>query len=832
MIQTAQLKKALLQLGYEPGNVHLDYRFAAVDIPQRPIQSVEVAAFLESPTSYKNAALAIVRATDDESAAPAVAARRSLGAPYLVVLTPRTAAAWTYTSNGPTRIQQVPIQEWETLFERPNTFTPQAVRQLKIVRLREGEPTTLSLFEPSILYAIQAEAQSALEALLLVFLSYFDSPARAPQLTLAADHRVLYPLVFRLLAAKILLDREDPRLGGVDADDALDVLNKIGTLYSLDGVALRWNDARRKQVAQAWRSLRDGLFVRNIAADDLAFVYENALITPEIRKALGTHSTPISVAEYVLRSFDLPVHNAGSLRVYEPFAGSCVFLTAALRRFRELLPTEWTPAQLHKHLVKQFRASELDPFACEIARLSLILADYPNNNGWKIDNEDLFRGGLLAQRVKDADLLICNPPFENFDQAVSGLSIHKPLALLDALTAAPPAYLGVVMPSGFSSQKLYRPTFDAIAKVYGDIEVLQVPEGAFRRASVGAEVLIAQKRRENTRHVTSVTVRSSVITRSDWNAFTHSLRPTTRSVVEVDTRVAPAVVGLRPLRSLWSELADAPLMESAAEFHRGLEWTVNQAKASRPKEQKGFRRGLHRIAGSLSQFRIGTTTFLDCRPSELRGGAINHPWNVPKVICNAIRTSRGPWRLAAAVDGSGLVVSQQFFGVWLRDAVHSNVSLLTIACVLNSPVANAFSYAHDPNKGLRVETMKRIPLPRKAVSSSLIELVREYIAFESTDGPLFGQGRKDATAILMEIDAVLLAAYDLPPKLERELLRFMGDGERSCDHPFPRYPGTAPDSGALPLAILLALRPDERQGAWQTLAQPLPSDVADVFDAA
>lgn len=78
-------------------------------------------------------------------------------------------------------------------------------------------------------------------------------------------------------------------------------------------------------------TLREGLYVRNVAADDLAFVYENTLITPETRKAFGTHSTPYSAADYVIRSLHLPDGNAACrLRVYEPFAGACVFLTAAL----------------------------------------------------------------------------------------------------------------------------------------------------------------------------------------------------------------------------------------------------------------------------------------------------------------------------------------------------------------------------------------------------------------------------------------------------------------------------------------------------------------------
>src|SRR5438105_12928424 len=115
----------------------------------------------------------------------------------------------------------------------------------------------------------------------------------------------------------------------------------------------------------------------------------------------------------------------------------------------------------------------------------------------------------------------------------------------------------------------------------------------------------------------------SVLTRADWPRFTHSLQPTTQSVTDVDIHMASAIVGLQPLRSVWQELADAPALGTVAEFHRGLEWKGDQARASRIREQKGFRPGLHRIAGSLTQFPIGTPVYLDCRLSELRGGAIH-----------------------------------------------------------------------------------------------------------------------------------------------------------------------------------------------------------------
>src|ERR1019366_10041727 len=55
-------------------------------------------------------------------------------------------------------------------------------------------------------------------------------------------------------------------------------------------------------------------------------------------------------------------------------------------------------------------------FACEVACLSLILADYPNHNGWHIGEADLFEQGVLEARMRAHNVILCNPPFEAFTQ--------------------------------------------------------------------------------------------------------------------------------------------------------------------------------------------------------------------------------------------------------------------------------------------------------------------------------------------------------------------------------------------------------------------------------
>lgn len=831
------LRTSLTSLGYLAANVFQGFRFAAVDLPSRPVREVDAAAFWDGPASYRTAALGVVRTAGNETARETVEATRSLGAPFLVVIEGDEASMWTYTGSGVTQLDSTPASEWQTLLGDRARFGPGPIRQLKALQVREDAPSTALLFDPRTLYAIQANTQSALDDMLTQFLSHFDGEKVATgQLSLQTHYEVLFPLVFRLLAGKILIDREDIRVASVDADDPRQVIATVESLYSLPSQRLQWTKTRLAQLAAAWRALREGLYVCNVAADDLAFVYENTLITPETRKAFGTHSTPYSAADYVIRSLRLPEGNAAAqLRVYEPFSGACVFLTAALRRLKELFPQSWSVAKVHQHLVSNFVASEIDPFACEIARLALILADYPNHNGWRITREDLFEPDRLAERVSQCDVLLCNPPFEDFEEPLSGFSVHKPVVLLDAIVKTPPSFVGVVMPSGFSSNKVYREHIRRICEIYGDVEVMKLPEGVFRHASIGAEVLIAQSRRdEDARRVDArdeTTLRKSVVRRADWPLFTQTLQTSSSEMVQANPRKSPGLVALRPLRRVWDYLAGSPELGSVTEMHRGLEWTTDQREASRPKAAPGFRRGLHRSGESLAQFEVKQAVYLDTRASNLRGGAINYPWASPKLIANAIRTSRGPWRMAATVDTDGLLVSQQFYGIWLRESQATSLSLLELCAILNSPVANAFSFAHDEQKHLRKETLQKMPLPTTRISREVESLIGEYVsACEGDDGPLFTSRPKSAQELLMEIDALVLRAYDLPPRLERELLRFMGDGQRPSRMSFGGYPGTASDDAAISLHKRLAMSNAEIRAAWRTLLVPLPKSVADVFD--
>jgi hypothetical protein len=103
---------------------------------------------------------------------------------------------------------------------------------------------------------------------------------------------------------------------------------------------------------------------------------------------------------------------------------------------------------------------------------------------------------------------------------------------------------------------------------------------------------------------------------------------------------------------------------------------------------------------------------------------------------------------------------------------------------LNSPIANAFAQTHLGKRDNIVGTMRRMPVPRWSPDSAarIEQAALRYraIAARTGPGPLYEpeatpEGIRQA---LLEMDAAVLQAYNLPPRLERQLLDFFEGVER------------------------------------------------------
>lgn len=186
--------------------------------------------------------------------------------------------------------------------------------------------------------------------------------------------------------------------------------------------------------------------------------------------------------------------------------------------------------------------------------------------------------------------------------------------------------------------------------------------------------------------------------------------------------------------------------------------------------REGFVKGLDMVREGFESFVSRDNVFLNVNPDDMRTNAYRHPWTAPKVITNATRISRGPWRIVAVPDYESLVCYQNFHGIWPC----GRLPIEALAAILNTPVANAYLWTHARRSNEKT-TIGNVPIPNldTLTTEILINLVKTYIRYrqEWLSKPFEEDRYRDACyQLLAEIDAVILRAYDLPPKLERQLL--------------------------------------------------------------
>ena len=815
------IETQLRQLGYTSEAIIRDYTFADVLSAAGEPRRVELAAFTQVPESYRSAAFGVVVEEDENS----LITRRALGAPILFSIGQQDVGVWRVGAQGaPRLLERVGLDALPELFARnAERWRPQSVHRAKSL----GQAQTayqLDFVDLGLLPAIEHEVEDKLDRLLRQVVEELMAGLDSD------TEEAVFRTTFRLLAAKILLDREHPAADGWQESPVAKVLEGIESYYGLGRLASKPLGVVPDFSADtAWQTLLRAISFRNISSDSLAFVYENTLVTKDTRKRFGTHSTPRQVAEYVVNRLDLSKFDLKTLTVFEPFTGAGAFLVAALRHMRDLLPEGLSGQDRHDFLVPRIRGAEVDAFACEVATLSLILADYPNANGWKIANEDLFRPAVLAQQIGTAKVVLCNPPWEDFEAEerveypdMAAKSYSKPMAVLRTVLEAKPEGVGFVVPQGFLRQHQYRQLRQAIADRYRHVELTSLPDRVFQRAGFEAAVLIATDRRvgEEDRQVQLVSIVVSDRDRADFLATGKVTAERRRS-----KSVNAGDLWIGELDELWEVVERYPRLGGSAEIYRGLQWR-RQENAASTAPREGFAAGVLKPAQSLRQFALQRTLYLNVAADDaMYPGPLTRAWDKPKVLTNVARLSRGLWRMAAASDRSGLVASQGFFGIWpTTDAL----PLEALEAILNGPLANAFLTERASNQHFTNELLKLLPIPKRALGR-VVEAVKKYrSALEAAGAEALRPAGSDdvLNRLLIEVDAEVLRAYDLPPRLERRLLEFFRghEQERRVDHPFH---GWLPEdfTAYMPLHEYLGPLVERNRGAWALEAfTPAPEE--------
>jgi hypothetical protein len=759
-----RIESEFLKLGYRSDTLRRDYAFSDVWGDGGATRSVAFAVFTQTPPSYRSAAFAVIEATSS-AAAEAIRARRALGAPVFLVIEPDQVSAWkVHAKTQPERIGRFPAEGLSSFFaERAESWAPNRIHRAKSIGHFEPE-AQLDFVDLGLIPAIAGEIHGKLDRLIR------EAVAGTREFNGDDAVRIFFRGVFRLLAAKILTDRQHERATSWNADEVRSVLNAMDDYYRLGNVSQAWPPAAIAALEPVWAVFRAGFNVANISADDLAYVYESTLVTDQARAEFGTHSTPRHVADYIVGRLRLWEFGVAPPSVFEPFTGAGVFLGSALRLLRDALPADWDDQQRHNLLVGCIGGAEIDPFAAEVAKLSLILADYPNANGWRIDEADLLEADALRNRLEGARVVLCNPPFERFKAeearrypSAHAISRSKAVYALEMTLRASPDMFGFVLPNTVLVDRRYARQRIAIERDYDEIELVALPDGIFNVSQANSALVIARKSTD----VPEQRMRSATVLDRDKKAFIVKGVP---SLVRERTRVREGAptgnLWITASQDLWEALADRPTLGTLVEGSWGLRWRAGQR--GKTSDIPGPNRELgYQDSASIHQFHLSKPRWMDVAAEQLLAGG-NRDWDAPKILCNATRLSRGYWRLAAAVDRRGRRATQQFIGLW--PAGGSEVDLDALAAVINAPVVNSYLTEHSFDKRFRIATLRDAPIPAK-LPPKLGNLSRDYAAAVEMANP----DPQQLAQLLAAIDDCVFDAYGLDEAARVELLARMGD---------------------------------------------------------
>ncbi len=766
-------------------------------------KQVRLAAFAHVPADARSACIAVIEVPSDPI--EAVSFCRELGAPVVFVCYGSQLQWWRQSPGEPQLVESLPATEIECFFGAHQAdFAPTAVYRAK-TWARFGKHYQLSFVDMGLMPLVESEIGEALGSLIERSVSTLKS--RLAWRRLSEDQSDwLLRSVFWLVAAKLLRDKQVSAFSDVQLSDVDEVFVRVAAHYGTTTKVAARNAHERDALREVAATIAGFAHLGHATTESLAYVYENTLISKETRKALGTHSTPPYLVDYVVGKLaswieEIPLRDRS---VFEPACGHAAFLVSAMRLLRELLPGNWSPRRRHEYLHKRLHGCEVDAFALEIARLSLTLADVPNPDGWDLQLTDMFERDVLVRSAESATILVANAPFENFT-ATERASYQKheeelrhanktAEMLRRALPALPAgAVVGIVVPQGLLHSSNATEVREMLVREFEIADICLLPDGIFTLSDMESAIVLARKRPVRKRRGSSFTYRR--VRERDLDGFKRdyrfsSVRRLGQSRFSADNGWDMRVP---ELDELWHWCRLYATLESVAHVSYGLSYEARNLPEGAVKYSQrrftGAKRGFVRLKHDLLLHQLPRGLWMNLSREVVQVKRAGAATGIPQLLVNRAPVSRGPWRLKALIDAEGHAVTDAF--VTIRPS-ETAWSLEFLWAICNSPFANAFAFTHSTKRHNLTTMMRSIPVPAVAECDiqRVTEAVRGYLQEVAQEEQMLAPPiRPDlARDLMLRVDADVLRLYDLPPRLERQLLDlFAGWQREGVPFQFERY---------------------------------------------
>lgn len=777
--------------GYSEAHLRV---FDAAEYGQSPL-----VAFAHAPCDARTACIAAVETDGDSQTA--VAGLQRFAAPIAFVCRSSGVEWWQQGANPRRLGPPLPPDDVTGFFRKhKHEFAPDAIYRAKTWG-RFDRQFQLSFVDLGLMPAVEAQLGETLRNLIVSNVQRLNSLFSTLH-TIVNQSQLALKSVFWLVSAKILHDKTVGPFRKVDLTDIELVLKMVSEHLGAQPIHLP------RQHLSMLRKVAENLFRHSsldlVTTESLAHVYETTLISRQTRIALGTHSTPSYLVDYIVGRLKPLIEqiDVDARHVFEPACGHAAFLVSAMRLLTELHPDGADAASRRVYLRRRLHGCDIDAFAIEIARLSLSLTDIPNPNGWDLRIGDMYADDTLKAMARKTTVLLANPPFQNFTRDESrwysrkGVRIHHVNKTAEMISRVIPelpqgAVLGIVVPQGILHNKNATPIRKALLHDFCVQEVCQLPDNVFAIGESESSLLIAQRKSPRL----DSSIRVNVVRQHELDRFKREYVPSsTSSVLQGDVRASPlAAIRTSDLQALWDNLATDETLSSVAELGQGFAFKGKNLSAGAITYQKvrfaGSQQGFVHFDNGIGIHELPAKYWVNLGDEVILHRRTGLTTGLPQVLVSYARVSRGPWKLKALLDFEGHPTSSRFITVRLRS---NRVSLETIWAILNSPVGCGFAFTHSMKRDILVGLMRTMPVPNIADHSERIaDAARAYLRYMQEGQEVILRkpiNFEKARTLLLQVDAEVLRMYNLPVALERQLLDYFGGFQRvGVPFKFERY---------------------------------------------
>ncbi len=752
--------------------------------PESDATAPYLLAYCRPPFDVRTAAIAFGVSPSPEESLQIVKGYQSTGAPIAVLSVRENAEVWRQESDTPAKIETFPADKLGSFFTaQKKNLSPQAVYRAKNLG-QVNEHYQMEFVDAGLMPFLERNVGKQLGKLLMNVVSETFGDWKRVQGDTAQDSDLLLRSVFRLLAGKILCDKEVRKFKSLSVSDPADILRLVTTHCGGVSDEGAFRPDALKLLTSASQRIFELSSLRDMSTESLGVIYEGAFISEDTRKRLGTHSTPPWLADYMMWQVEDWFREIPSEEriVYEPACGHGAFLVAALRMLQQFAFEEKRPYdKTAGYLRRMLHGADIDTFSLEIARLSLSLTDIPNADGWKLSHMNLFTEDPFAGQVPRPSLVLTNPPYEAFnkqerlDWKSTQYTKYAEIIARTLPHIRENGIIGFIAPRCFLTRKSEADIRKTLAIEYEILEIDQFPDKIFQYASSQPCVVLARRKKPKS----FSKIRCGHVSECGVDVFREHYR--FESVQELDASDIVSEPNFNLcvplLYALWGSLESSPILKDNADVGRGLDLRLDCSA----KGNGRTREILWSIDSKVlyhNEPRPRDVEFEDSDVLFWRSGAST---GRPQIVVNAARVRRNTWPIRALIDTKGLYVSTNLYTIRPKIKTYSVEFLWAL---LNSPLANAFVHSKSGKLHIIQETLETMPFPRIHASHDLeatVHAVKAYFKAANTLAnfdDLKGMDKEELKQLRLQVDAEVLKLYDLAPRDERMLLDLFSGHKR------------------------------------------------------